>query len=319
MNMKEKTNNQDTPSGIKKWWVAIRPFALPASVMPVFFGSVLAVTVGDASLNWLLFVSAMVAMAILHTGSNLLNDVYDFKKGIDQHVNPVSGAVVRGWITAREARFAGILCLFCGSLLGLLIAAQVGYVILFIGIVGVTIGIIYTWGPLPLKFNALGDLAVFLNFGILGSLGAWTVQTGSPSWTPVIWAIPMSLLVVGILHSNNWRDINTDVGSGIRTIASVLGDRLSEGYYSFLIMGPFVVIITLILITRLTGFTQQMPYTFLITFLAIPAAFKLTKKGKHRFISDQPMNFMALDGATAQLNLLFGVLCVIALGIDKLI
>ncbi|MBC8400538.1 MAG: 1,4-dihydroxy-2-naphthoate octaprenyltransferase [Candidatus Marinimicrobia bacterium] len=317
--MKEKTNNQDTPSGIKKWWVAIRPFALPASVMPVFFGSVLAVTVGDASLNWLLFVSAMVAMAILHTGSNLLNDVYDFKKGIDQHVNPVSGAVVRGWITAREARFAGILCLFCGSLLGLLIAAQVGYVILFIGIVGVTIGIIYTWGPLPLKFNALGDLAVFLNFGILGSLGAWTVQTGSPSWTPVIWAIPMSLLVVGILHSNNWRDINTDVGSGIRTIASVLGDRLSEGYYSFLIMGPFVVIITLILITRLTGFTQQMPYTFLITFLAIPAAFKLTKKGKHRFISDQPMNFMALDGATAQLNLLFGVLCVIALGIDKLI
>ena len=319
MNMKEKINNQYTPSGIKKWWVAIRPFALPASVMPVFFGSVLAVTVGDASLNWLLFVSAMVAMAILHTGSNLLNDVYDFKKGVDQHVNPVSGGVVRGWITAREARFAGILCLFCGSLLGLLIAAQVGNVILIIGIVGVTIGVIYTWGPIPLKFNGLGDLAVFLNFGILGSLGAWTVQTGSPSWTPVIWAIPMSLLVVGILHSNNWRDINTDVGSGIRTIASVLGDRLSEGYYSFLIMGPFVVIITLILITRLTGFTQQMPYTFLITFLAIPAAFKLIKKGKHRFISDKPLNFLALDGATAQLNLLFGVLCIIALGIDKLI
>jgi len=319
MNMKEKINNQYTPSGIKKWWVAIRPFALPASVMPVLFGSVLAVTVGGIALNWSLFISAMIAMAILHTGSNLLNDVYDFKKGVDQHVNPVSGGVVRGWITAREARFAGIICLFCGSLLGLLIAAQVGYVILIIGIVGVTIGVIYTWGPIPLKFNGLGDLAVFLNFGILGSLGAWTVQTGSPSWTPVIWAIPMSLLVVGILHSNNWRDISTDVTSGIRTIASVLGDRLSEGYYSFLIMGPFVVIFSLILITRLTGFTQQMPYTFLITFLAIPAAFKLIKKGKHRFISDQPLNFMALDGATAQLNLLFGVLCIIALGIDKLI
>ncbi len=317
--MNEKTNNQDRPSGIKKWWVAIRPFALPASVMPVFFGSVLAITIGGATPDWLLFIAAMVAMAILHTGSNLLNDVYDFEKGIDQHVNPVSGAVVRGWITAREARFAGILCLFCGSVLGLLIATQVGYIIIFIGIVGVTIGVVYTWGPLPLKFNALGDLAVFLNFGILGSLGAWTVQTGLPSWTPVIWAIPMSLLVVGILHANNWRDISTDDASGIRTIASVLGDRLSEGYYSFLIIGPFVVISTLILITRLTGFMQQMPYTFLITFLAIPTAFKLTKKGKHRFISDQPMNFMALDGATAQLNLLFGALCVIALGIDKLI
>ncbi len=318
MNMNNENKNT-VPGSIKKWWVAIRPFALPASTMPVLFGSVLATTIGGATLDWLLFIAAMAAMTILHTGSNLLNDIYDYKKGIDKFINPVSGAVIRQWITPREARRAGIICLVIGSAIGLWIAATVSYVILLIGIVGVAIGVLYTWGPLPLKYNALGDLAVFLNFGILGALGAWTVQTGSPAWTPVIWTIPMSLLVVGILHSNNWRDINSDTTSGIRTFASILGDRLSESYYIFLILGPFIVILTLILLTRIVAAGHQMPFSFLMTFLAIPPAVKLIQKGKQRFTSDQPLNFLALDGATAQLNLLFGALCVIALGIDLLI
>jgi len=318
MNMNNQTDNI-IPGSIRKWWVAIRPFALPASTMPVLFGSVLAITVGGASPNWLLFVAAMTAMTILHTGSNLLNDVYDYKKGVDKFVNPVSGGIIRQWITPREARLAGIICLVVGSTIGLWIAATVGCFILLIGIVGVAIGVLYTWGPLPFKYNAFGDLAVFLNFGILGSLGAWTVQTGSPAWTPVIWAIPMSLLVVGILHSNNWRDINSDIASGIRTFANILGDRFSEGYYTFLILGPFIVILTLILLTRIMAVGYQMPISFLITFLAIPTAVKLIQKGKQRYTSEQPLNFLALDGATARLNLLFGAFCVIALGIDLLI
>ena len=79
--------------------MAARPFALPASTMPVVFGTVLAVTIGDARFQPGLFLAAFFGMAILHTGSNLLNDVFDFQKGIDRQVNPVSGAVVRRWIT----------------------------------------------------------------------------------------------------------------------------------------------------------------------------------------------------------------------------
>jgi 1,4-dihydroxy-2-naphthoate octaprenyltransferase len=177
------------------------------------------------------------------------------------------------------------------------------------------VGCFYTWGPLPLKFNALGDLAVFLNFGVLGSLGAWTVQTGVLSWTPVLWAIPMSIFVVAILHANNWRDIQSDQAGGIQTMASVLGDAASESYYTLLLLLPFVIILSYLLLSIVNWLEPKMPLTFLITFIAVPKAFKLISKGKRRKNPAMPLDFIALDGETAQLNLIFGILCTLALGL----
>ncbi len=308
-----------TPGWLQKWWVAARTFALPASTMPVIFGTVLAVTIGKAQLDLALFLAAFLGMAILHTGANLMNDVYDYKKGLDRQVNPVSGSVVRGWITPNEALRAAWLLLAVGSLIGLFIVWQVGTAILWIGLVGVIIGVLYTWGPLPLKFNALGDLAVFLDFGILGALGAWTVQTGTPSWVPAVWAVPMSLLVIGILHSNNWRDIQPDSGGQIRTVASLLGDRGSEGYYAFLLFGPFAFILGMLALSWLGGINPKMPLTFLVTLLAAPQAYQLLQKGLRRRNPAHPLDFVALDGATAQYNLTFGLLCVAALVLDALV
>ena len=319
--MPEKTNTElnKPPSFFVKWKVALRPFALPASTMPVIFGTALAVAIGGAVFKPILFLSALLAMVLLHSGANLLNDVYDYQKGIDVHVNPVSGAVVRGWISKREGLVVAWSFKILGIALGLFIFSQVGIPILWIGIPGVLIGVIYTWGPFELKYNALGDFAVFLNFGILGSLGAWTVQTGSPSWVPVIWAIPMAILVSCILHSNNWRDIQGDVDRKIHTIANILGDNRSEKYFAFLLFSPFVFIAALIALTWITGLEPKMPITFLLVFISIPLAVKLLKKGKNRYKSNNPLDFLALDGATAQLNLLFGLLCTAALGLDVLI
>ncbi|MEE8415330.1 MAG: 1,4-dihydroxy-2-naphthoate octaprenyltransferase [Desulfobacterales bacterium] len=316
--IKKRILDSPTPSFFKKWSVAIRPFALPASTMPVIFGTLMSVTIGGTSFDLLLFLAALFGMAILHTGSNLLNDAFDYEKGIDKQVNPVSGAVVRGWISPRDALHAGYLFLGLGMLIGLFLVSRVGVSILWIGMAGVAIGIFYTWGPLPLKFNALGDLAVFLNFGVLGALGAWTVQTGTLSWAPVTWAVPMSLLVVGILHSNNWRDIDSDRAGGIQTMASRLGDTFSEGYFVFLLVCPFVVIMALILLSMAADLDPKMPPTFLVTFLAIPLAFKLIKKGRMRRQPKHPLDFISLDGQTAQLNLLFGLLCTAALVLNSL-
>jgi len=322
--MQEKTKlnpseSEPPPPWIKKWMVATRPFALPASTMSVIFGTVLALTIGKAPLNLLHFIAAFFGMVFLHTGSNLLNDVFDFKKGIDRNVNPVSGAVVRGWITPAQALRAGLLFLLIGTIIGLFIVSRVGKPILWIGMTGVAVGCFYTWGPLPLKFNALGDLAVFLNFGVLGSLGAWTVQTGFLSWTPVLWAIPMSIFVVGILHANNWRDIQSDQTGGIKTMASVLGDAGSENYYIFLLLSPFAIILIYLFLSIANWLDPEMPMTFLITFIAIPKAFKLINKGKRRKNPAMPLDFIALDGETAQLNLIFGILCTVALGLDALL
>ena len=306
-------------SRVKVWVVAARVFALPASTMSVAFGTVVAVTIGGADFHLGLFLASLFGMALLHTGANLLNDVYDYKKGLDRQVYPVSGAVVREWITPRDALLAAALALALGSALGLYVVSRVGLPILCIGVVGVVTAIVYTWGPWPLKYHALGDLAVFLDFGVLGALGAWTAQTGQLSWVPAVWAIPMSLLVVAILHSNNWRDIRSDSGSGVRTVAGSLGDAGSQVYYKALLFGPFVLIALLVLAGRVVNLSPAMPATFLITLLAMPVAIRLARTGSHRHDPQGGQAFAAMDGATAQLNLLFGLLCIAALGLHVLV
>lgn len=102
-------------------------------------------------------------------------------------------------------------------------------------------------------------------------------------------------------------------------MASFLGDISSEGYYAILLFGPFAIILILILLSRASNMNPKMPLTFLVTFLAMPKALKLIKKGKQRHNQQHLHDFIALDGATAQLNLLFGLLCTTALGFDVLI
>lgn len=310
--------NSPRPGFVRLWWIAARPYSLTASTMPVIFGTAMAVTIGGAEFHWLRFAAALSSMVALHVGANLVNDGVDFNRGFDRRVNPVSGAVVRDWITAKQA-FAVAAALFAiGSILGVLLVAVAGLPILWIGLAGVAIGLLYSAGPFALKYHAIGDLAVFLDFGILGALGAWTVQTGSLSWAPAAWAVPMSLLVIGILHANNWRDIGPDTAGGAHTMASLLGDRLSVAYYGFLLFSPFVLVLVLIGIGR-AGVGPEMPLTFLITFLALPLAVRLIRRALARTTNPDWAQFSSLDGATGQLNLAFGLLSTAALAIAAIL
>lgn len=304
----EDTKNENVP-GLKKWLTAMRPWALPASTMPVIFGTSLAVVVGQVPLNILRFVLALLAMMILHSAANILSDVFDSKRGLDTMVTPVSGAIVRGWITTKQATVFSIILFVIGSALGLILVLLTGTVLLIIGIAGVCIGFFYS----GLKYHALGDLAVFLNFGILGSLGAWVVQTNSFSWIPMIWTVSMAMLVSAILHANNWRDVSSDAEKKVTTVASLFGDKGSFAYYAFLIFGPFVIVIGLILIPRvISDQLTAMPWTFFIVLLGLPSALKLWGRAIRRHTPRQPMDFVILDGATAQHNLVFGLLCTVA-------
>jgi 1,4-dihydroxy-2-naphthoate polyprenyltransferase len=300
---------------LKKWWTSIRPFSLPASTMPVIFGTVLAVVYGNYHLNILNFILAFIGMVILHGGANILSDIFDYKKGLDKEPAPTSGGVVRGYITISEAWIASVSMLFVGTAIGLYLTYVSGPWLLAVGLLGLFVGTFYTSNmKLALKYNGFGDLAVFLNFGILGSLGAYYVQSSQMSWIPVVWAVPMSMLVIAILHANNWRDIQSDKAGKIFTIAALLGDKKSLSYYGVLIYGPFVLVLLLILVPHLfLPKLAAMPYTFLITLLAFPLALRLWKKALNRQHPTKPLDFIALDGATAQLNLLFGTLCTLAL------
>jgi 1,4-dihydroxy-2-naphthoate octaprenyltransferase len=294
-----------TPPTLKKWIIAARPWALPASTMPVVFGTALAVVVGHARFSPLLFLWAILAMMALHSAANMLSDVFDFRHGLDRDITPVSGAIVRGWLTDRQV-FGGAAALFVlGTVSGLIIAWLTGRSLLIVGGIGLAVGVCYTL----LKAHALGDLAVFLNFGLLGAAGAWIVQTKTFSWLPVLWTVPMGLLVIAILHANNWRDIASDVEKRVTTVAGHLGDRGSLVYYGCLLFAPFVIDLVLITLPRVTpGRLRSMPLTFLIVLLALPNALTLWGRARRRAAPRRPMDFVILDGATANHNLVFGLL-----------
>ena len=301
---------------IKKWLLSMRPWSFPASTMPVIFGTSLAVVYGNATLNWLHFLMALLAMVILHSAANMLSDVFDYKRGLDDMVTPVSGGIVRGWITTRQATTGSVVLFALGIALGLALVLLTGKTLLYIGGVGVVIGIFYA----GLKYHALGDLAVFLNFGILGSLGAWVVQTKTFSWIPIIWTVPMAMLVAGILHANNWRDSLSDTEKKVRTIANLIGDKMSLAYYGKLLFGSIVYVLLLMAVPRLI-YTPilEMPLTFLLCLLAVPNALKLWGRARRRHAPRKPMDFVILDGATANHNLVFGLLCIAAVWFDYLL
>ncbi|MFO8054934.1 MAG: 1,4-dihydroxy-2-naphthoate octaprenyltransferase [Bacteroidales bacterium] len=311
----------NNPGLLQKWWISIRPYSLPASTIPVIFGTVLAVVYGEVSLNLSYALLSFTGMVVLHAASNIMNDVYDYKLGLDKVPIPVSGGIVREFISLKQAKLAYILLFILGGLIGLFLVWKTGIELLFIGLGGLLVGIFYSNSvKISLKYNAMGDIAVFLNFGILGALGAWFVQTGSLSWIPVLWATPMSVLVIAILHANNWRDISSDTKGNVITVASLLGDKKSLRYYGILIYGPFFMVLGLILFPYLffPDF-PALPFTFLITMLALPKAFQLWKKALNRKDPVKPFDFITLDGATAKLNLSFGMLSIFALILELFI
>jgi 1,4-dihydroxy-2-naphthoate octaprenyltransferase len=305
-----------SPSILRRWVIAGRPWSFPASTMPVVFGTSLAAVIGGAPLAWGRFLLALAAMIILHAAANVTSDVHDFQRGLDRDITPVSGAVVRGWLTTSQATTGGTLLFLSGALIGFFLVLRTGWPLLIIGAVGLPIGIFYPF----LKYRAFGDLAVFLNFGILGSLGAWTVQTGHLSWIPAVWTIPMALLVSAILHANNWRDSISDTEKRVTTVASLLGDSGSLRYYQALLFVPFVIVLALIFIPRaLAGGLTSMPMTFLLVLLALPRALELSRRARERRAPRKPLDFVILDGATAQYNLLFGILCTAAVWLHALL
>jgi 1,4-dihydroxy-2-naphthoate octaprenyltransferase len=281
--------------------------------MPVLFGTSLAVVIGGAGLDVPGFLAALLAMMTLHTAANMLSDVFDFQRGLDRDVTPVSGAIVRGWLSPKQVAAGSIFLFAFGSVLGIVLVLRTGAVLFWIGAAGVAVGASYGF----LKSRALGDLAVFLDFGILGSLGAWVVQTKTLSWLPVVWAVPTAMLVIGILHANNWRDIVKDSGKEVITMACLLKDRGSLVYYGVLLFGSMILIILYVCVPRVVAIAlPALPPTFLIVLIALPKALGLWKRALNRHAPEKPLDFAVLDGATAAYNLLFGLLCTAALWLD---
>ncbi|MBI2963897.1 MAG: 1,4-dihydroxy-2-naphthoate polyprenyltransferase [Deltaproteobacteria bacterium] len=209
------------------WISAARPRTLPAAVVPVLVG--LAVARRAGPLDWGLAALTLVAALLIQIGTNLANDYYDFLSGADgaDRLGPPR-ATQQALASPRAMRSAAALALAGAALAGACLVRAGGLPILIVGVLSLGSAVAYTGGPFPLAYHGLGDLFVFVFFGLVAVCGTVYLQTRGLSALAFAAAVPVACLVTAILVVNNLRDIASDARAGKRTLAVRLGARATR-------------------------------------------------------------------------------------------
>ncbi len=284
----------------RDWVAGARPRTLPAAVVPVVVGSGVAAGYGSFA-PWRALLALVVALA-LQVGVNYANDYSDGVRGTDQRrVGPVR-LVGSGLARPRQVLAAALGCFTVACAAGLALAAMTSWWLLLLGGCAVAAAWFYTGGRRPYGYHALGEVSVFLFFGLAAVAGTAYVQMGRTCWLAVAAAAPVGLLACALLVINNLRDIPTDSVTGKRTLAVVLGDQRTRLLYLACIGVPFCVA---------AAIAPVLPVA-LVALAAIPFALppaRLVRAG-----ASGPALITAL-GQTGRLQLAFGALLTIGLAV----
>ncbi|MCP4755437.1 MAG: 1,4-dihydroxy-2-naphthoate polyprenyltransferase [Proteobacteria bacterium] len=292
--------NKNTTS-LQVWILAIRPRTLPAALAPVAVGTALAF----ADLHFRLFpaLAALAVSLLLQIGVNLANDYFDCVKGIDteERLGPVR-VTQSGLIPPQTVRTGMHSVLALAAAFGAYLVFVGGWPILLLGIAAVLAALAYSGGPFPLASNGLGDLFVFIFFGLVAVGGTYYVQALQLPLRVAIIAVPVGLLTTAILVVNNLRDIETDRKAGKVTLAVILGKRGSRVEYSLLLAVAYAIPVVLWSLETLSGW-------ILLHLISLPLAFPTIRTvWRHR----GPVLNRALVG-TARLSLVFSLLLSVGL------
>ncbi len=283
-------------SGFAIWMLAIRPKTLPAAAGPVVVGTALAI--GEQVFALWPALAALLVALLLQTGSNLANDVFDFKKGVDTKERTGPLRVTQAGLLTPKQVLKGMWMVFAlAGVLGLYLTWVGGWVLLVIGVAAIASAIAYTGGPFPIGYHGLGEVFVFIFFGPVAVCGTYYVQAGHIS-TAAWWAsLPVGFLITAILVVNNFRDLHTDKKTGKKTMAVRLGATGTRWEYYLLLLATFMVP----LVMWLQGITSA---GVLGAWLALPFTWPLvrdmqTKKGR---------SLNETLAGTARLSLIFSIL-----------
>ena len=288
------------------WFEIARPFSFTASTVPVAAGGALAAV--DGRFSWPLFLAALVASVLLHVGTNVTNEIYDVRKGIDDITSPrASHALLKGRLSEREA-FALVGVAFGGAAaIGVWLLAVRGWPVALLGLLGLVGGFGYTAPPLEYKFRALGLPLVFLLMGPLMVVGGYYVVAGTFSWRAVVASLPVGLLVTAILHGNEWRDVSDDARAGGSTLSIRAGRRVAHALYLSLVVGAYLAL-------ALAVAAEVLPATSLLAMLSLPLLVRAVRASELG-ASGQQRAIAMIDLETAQLHAAFGFLLVAGLAI----
>jgi 1,4-dihydroxy-2-naphthoate octaprenyltransferase len=286
----------------------LRPFAFTASVIPVLAGAALAWV--DEAWSWLPFVAALFGAVFLHAGTNIVNEVYDVRKGVDTITSPrASHAIVKGRIQERTALGIAGVSFALAIAVGVLLIALRGPAILVLGGLGLLGGYGYTAPPLEYKNRALGVPLVFLLMGPLMVEGAYFAVSGTWSATALVLSIPVGLLVAAILHGNEWRDIREDSRAGISTLSSRIGRRWAHYGYVGLVLGAYIVL-------ALSVIAEILPPWTMLAILSLPFLAQVLRSAELGAIG-QARAIAMIDMQTARLHLAFGSMLVLGLVLSR--
>ncbi|PIE44157.1 MAG: 1,4-dihydroxy-2-naphthoate octaprenyltransferase [Gammaproteobacteria bacterium] len=286
------------------WWLAIRPRTLPASIAPILLGNTLAFV--SSGFSWLIAIASICCAMLLQIGVNLANDYFDYRKGVDtpERLGPVR-VTQAGLIQPGKVWLAMCASLLIASLFGVYLVLQGGIPIFVLGFAALVATLTYSGGPYPFASLGLGELVVFIFFGLVSVGGCYYLQTHSLSWQAVIFSCVAGLPVAAIMLVNNTRDIPTDSDVGKKTLSVRFGRRFSQNCYFACLMGPFILIAADVLF-------GESGWLSLFACLLAPMAWRLSKQ----FDQAHGAEFNPLLGATAsyalQLCLLLSVLTIAA-------
>ncbi|HXB49108.1 MAG TPA: 1,4-dihydroxy-2-naphthoate polyprenyltransferase [Streptosporangiaceae bacterium] len=285
---------------LRSWVAGARPRTLPAAVVPVVVGSGVAFGYGKFSL-WRAVLALLVALA-MQVGVNYANDYSDGIRGTDEaRVGPLR-LVGSGLARPRHVLAAAIACFAVASVAGLVLAAVTSWWLLLLGAAAVAAAWFYTGGRRPYGYRALGELSVFVFFGLAAVAGTAYVQMQSVSWLPWAAAAAIGLLACALLVINNLRDIPTDSEAGKRTLAVVLGDQRTRLLYTACILAPFCLALAL---------APARPLS-LLALAALPLALAPIRQVRDGATG---RSLIAALGQTGRLELAYGVLLTLGLAI----
>lgn len=251
------------------WLTAARPRTLPATVAPVLVGTSLAIRVG--TFHALAFVAALLGAMLIQIGTNLSNDYSDARRGADaeDRLGPVR-VTAGGLVPPRQVLVATYATFALAVLVGIYLIAVAGWVLLAVGAASILAGVLYTGGPRPYGYEGLGEIFVFLFFGIVAVTGSYFVQRRDLPWEAFVLAIPVGLLIAAILVVNNVRDIESDRRAGKRTLAVRMGRGPTRILFVAMLVGAFVAGLVCWVAGPLTPWLA-------LTLLAAPLAIAVTR------------------------------------------
>lgn len=301
-------------STVRKYWLLMRPHTLTAAVVPVLVGTATAklfLLGSEDHLKFSLFLAMLLACLLIQAATNMFNEYYDFKKGLDDHTSVgIGGAIVRNGMSPKLVMNLAIAFYVIAALIGLFIASQSSYWLIPIGILCMAVGYLYTGGPFPISWTPFGELFSGVFMGLIIILIAFFIQTDNLQGYAVWISVPI-IITIGLINmANNIRDRVKDKVSGRKTLPILLGKANSIRFMALMYIIAYAWVIYTVF------FVPGGSIFYLLVLLSFPFPIKAIRRFKK---NDTPAEMMPAMAATGKTNTVFGLLYALGIYISALL